>query len=187
MTAAFWSSARAAMMLDPTVINLNTGSFGPLPRVVFEHVTELRRRLAAEPMDFLIRQTPPLLWQARERLAALVGAASAPPGLHGERDGVGQHRRHVAATGRAGRNPAERPRIRRDALVLGARRPASRPYAAHVSSAAAAALACGDRGRGDSGVHGADTRAVLQSRPVADRPGGCRRANYVPRPGDAAS
>jgi isopenicillin-N epimerase len=62
------------MLLDPTVVNLNTGSFGPLPRVVFEHLTELRRRLAAEPMDFLVRQTPPLLWQARERLAALVGA-----------------------------------------------------------------------------------------------------------------
>ncbi len=62
------------MLLDPSVINLNTGSFGPLPRVVFDHVTELRRRLAAEPMDFLLRHSPPLLWQARERLATLVGA-----------------------------------------------------------------------------------------------------------------
>lgn len=62
------------MMLDPSVANLNTGSFGPLPRVVFEKVTELRRRLAEEPMDFLIRQAPPLLWQARERLAGFLGA-----------------------------------------------------------------------------------------------------------------
>jgi isopenicillin-N epimerase len=62
------------MLLDPTVTNLNTGSFGPLPRVVFDRVTELRRRLAEEPMDFLLRQAPPLLWQARERLADLVGA-----------------------------------------------------------------------------------------------------------------
>ncbi len=59
-------------MLDPTVINLNTGSFGPSPRVVFERVTALRQRLAEEPMDFLLRGAPPLLWQARERLAAFV-------------------------------------------------------------------------------------------------------------------
>ncbi len=67
------ANARAAMLLDPSVTNLNTGSFGPLPRVVFDHVTELRRRLAAEPMDFFVRQAPPLLWQARQRLAAFVG------------------------------------------------------------------------------------------------------------------
>jgi isopenicillin-N epimerase len=61
------------MLFDPKVANLNTGSFGPLPRVVFDRVTELRRRLAEEPMDFLIRQTPPLLWEARERLASYLG------------------------------------------------------------------------------------------------------------------
>jgi isopenicillin-N epimerase len=61
------------MLLDPTTTNLNTGSFGPLPRVVFERVTDLRRRLAEEPMDFLVRGVPPLLWQARERLAAFLG------------------------------------------------------------------------------------------------------------------
>ena len=63
------------MLLDPTVANLNTGSFGPTPRVVFERVTDLRRRLAEEPMDFLLRQAPPLLWQARERLAEFLGTA----------------------------------------------------------------------------------------------------------------
>ncbi len=60
-------------MLDPAVTNLNTGSFGPLPRAVFERVMDLRRRLAEEPMDFLLRGLPPLLWKARERLAALIG------------------------------------------------------------------------------------------------------------------
>jgi isopenicillin-N epimerase len=62
------------MLLDPEVANLNTGSFGPLPRGVFDEVTALRRRLAEEPMDFLVRQAPPLLWEARQRLAAFVGA-----------------------------------------------------------------------------------------------------------------
>ena len=73
MDSSFWEAARAQMLLDPSAVNLNTGSFGPLPRVVFERVTALRRRLAEEPMDFLVRQAPPLLWEARERLAAFVG------------------------------------------------------------------------------------------------------------------
>lgn len=68
-----WAVARCRMLLDPTSVNLNTGSFGPLPRPVFEHVTELRRQLAEEPMHFLVRTAPPLLWQARVRLAAFLG------------------------------------------------------------------------------------------------------------------
>jgi len=70
---SFWRAARARMMLDPTIVNLNTGSFGPLPHSVFDRVTELRRMLAAEPTHFFVRQAPPLLWQARERLAAFLG------------------------------------------------------------------------------------------------------------------
>lgn len=68
-----WAAARAQMILDPTIANLNTGSFGPLPRPVFERVTELRQLLAAEPTHFFVRQLPPLLWRARERLAAFLG------------------------------------------------------------------------------------------------------------------
>jgi isopenicillin-N epimerase len=52
---------------------LNTGSFGPLPEPVFARATELRRRLAAGPTDFFVRQVPPLLWEARERTAAFLG------------------------------------------------------------------------------------------------------------------
>ena len=51
------------MLLDH-VANLNTGSYGPLPRRVFERAVELRKRLAEEPMDFFVRKYPPLLWQA---------------------------------------------------------------------------------------------------------------------------
>lgn len=67
------AQARAAMLLDPAVTNLNTGSFGPLPRVVFERVTQLRQRLAEEPMDFLLREMPGHLWHARASLAAFLG------------------------------------------------------------------------------------------------------------------
>jgi isopenicillin-N epimerase len=73
MPDAFWCAVRGSVNLDPTVTNLNTGSFGPLPRCVFAAVTELRRALAAGPMDFLIRKAPPLLWEARECLAEFLG------------------------------------------------------------------------------------------------------------------
>jgi isopenicillin-N epimerase len=68
-----WAAARAQVHLDPTVTMLNTGSFGPVPRPVFDHVTALRLRLAAGPTDFFLRQAPPLLWTARERTAAFLG------------------------------------------------------------------------------------------------------------------
>src|SRR5262249_39727811 len=68
-----WPRARAHLLWAPPVANLNPGSSGPWPRVVFERATELRQRLAAEPMDFLVRQMPPLLWQAREKFAAFLG------------------------------------------------------------------------------------------------------------------
>ena len=68
-----WSAARAQIHLDPTVTMLNTGSFGPVPRPVFDRVTELRLKLAAGPTDFFVRQAPLLLWEARVRTAAFLG------------------------------------------------------------------------------------------------------------------
>src|SRR5947209_10882628 len=79
MSRPDWSAARAAMLLDPSIVNLNTGSFGPTPRVVFDLATALRRRQAEAPMAFLLREAPPLLWHARERLAAFLGTS--PYGL----------------------------------------------------------------------------------------------------------
>src|SRR5262249_4210947 len=73
MICMHWPSYREQMLLDPTITNLNTGSIAPLPRCVFERVTALRRRLAEEPLDFQLRQLPPLLWNARERLAHFLG------------------------------------------------------------------------------------------------------------------
>ena len=54
-----WPAISAQVMSDPSIINLNTGSFGPLPIPVFERVTEIRRMLAAEPTHFYVRQAPP--------------------------------------------------------------------------------------------------------------------------------
>jgi isopenicillin-N epimerase len=73
MAFADWADARGLMLLDPTVVNLNTGSAGPLPRSTFERVTDLRTRVAREPMNFLLREVPALLWRAREHLARFLG------------------------------------------------------------------------------------------------------------------
>ncbi len=61
------------MMLDPEVVNLNSGSFGPTPRPVFEAATRYRERLAAEPIAFLVREAPDMLWDSRQQLAEFVG------------------------------------------------------------------------------------------------------------------
>lgn len=68
-----WTAAREQVLLDPTVTMLNTGSFGPQPRPVYEAADSFRRRLAAGPTDFFVRQLPPLLRHARARTAAFLG------------------------------------------------------------------------------------------------------------------
>ncbi|CAN5240448.1 aminotransferase class V-fold PLP-dependent enzyme [soil metagenome] len=73
MKTTDWLAARERVHLDPTVCMLNTGSFGPTPKPVFERVTQLRERQAAGPTDFLVRQVPPLLWHARCRTAEFLG------------------------------------------------------------------------------------------------------------------
>ena len=163
------AQARAAMMLDPTVTNLNTGSFGPLPHVVFERVTELRRRLAEEPMDFLVARVPGRLWEARHAWPRFC-RRSAPVDLHGQRDGVDQHRRLGAEAGRAGRNPADRSRIRRHALVLGAGRPAVGLTLRTFPLPTCSRSARDRRGR-LPGDDGANTLVLLQPCAVADGPG----------------
>jgi len=69
-----WDAQRKRIIQDPTIINLNTGSFGPVPRVVFDRANAHREQLAAEPTDFFVRRVPPLLWHARERLASFLNS-----------------------------------------------------------------------------------------------------------------
>lgn len=60
--------------LDPAVIFLNHGSFGACPRPVLERQRQLRDRLEAQPLRFFVQEIEPLLDQARQALAAFVGA-----------------------------------------------------------------------------------------------------------------
>lgn len=65
---------RRHFCLDPTIRFLNHGSFGATPRVVLRRQDEYRERLESEPVRFYLRELPPLLDAARERLARFVGA-----------------------------------------------------------------------------------------------------------------
>ena len=67
---------RELFMLDPEVAFLNHGSFGAVPRPVFEFQSELRRELELEPVLFLARRLPARLAHVRENIARFVGAAS---------------------------------------------------------------------------------------------------------------
>jgi len=65
--------------LDPQVAYLNHGSFGACPRPVLEFQAELRARLEREPVDFLVRELPARLAEARAVVGAFIGAD--PDGL----------------------------------------------------------------------------------------------------------
>jgi isopenicillin-N epimerase len=67
---------RQLFMLDPEVTYLNHGSFGAVPRPVFERQNELRRELELEPVLFLARRLPARLAQVRRSIARYVGAAT---------------------------------------------------------------------------------------------------------------
>lgn len=73
MSCVDWERVRDRMLLPPSVVYLNAGSFGPLPRLVHDAAAGLRLALASDPADFLLRQVPSLLWRAREALAGFVG------------------------------------------------------------------------------------------------------------------
>ena len=66
-SAALWG-------LDVDVTFLNHGSFGACPLAVLEVQQELRRRMEREPVQFFIREVPPMLDASRRALAELVGA-----------------------------------------------------------------------------------------------------------------
>jgi isopenicillin-N epimerase len=63
-------------LLDPEVVFLNHGSFGATPKPVFEAYQRRQLELERQPVEFLAleRRFPALLDEAREVLAAYVGA-----------------------------------------------------------------------------------------------------------------
>ena len=68
--ARFW-------WLDPAIAFLNHGSFGACPIAVLEKQQQYRQRMERQPLQFLGVDIEPLLDEAREALAAFVGADAA--------------------------------------------------------------------------------------------------------------
>lgn len=60
-------------MLEPGVAFLNHGSFGAVPRAVFDAQTEWRRRIEASPVELLGRRCAELLGEAKAAIGALLG------------------------------------------------------------------------------------------------------------------
>lgn len=65
---------RTLWSLEPGRVFLNHGSYGACPLDVLDYQAELRARLERAPSDFMYRQLPALLAQAREELARFLGA-----------------------------------------------------------------------------------------------------------------
>lgn len=60
--------------LDPSMVHLNHGSYGGVPRAVIEVATGFRTRLEAAPMRFYVLEWQAELDRARAAVAAFVGA-----------------------------------------------------------------------------------------------------------------
>jgi isopenicillin-N epimerase len=67
---------RDLFLLRPNIVFLNHGSFGACPRPVFEAYQAWQLELERQPVEFLARRFKVLMRQAREALAAYVGAAA---------------------------------------------------------------------------------------------------------------
>lgn len=65
---------RELFLLDPDLVFLNHGSFGACPREVLEVQHQWQRDMERNPVAFFGRRSAELLFQARRRLGALLGA-----------------------------------------------------------------------------------------------------------------
>ncbi len=68
---------RSLFLLDPELVFLNHGSFGACPLPVLQAQQRWQFAMERNPVEFLGRQSATLLRQAREALAAFVGAQAA--------------------------------------------------------------------------------------------------------------
>lgn len=68
-------------MLKPGVAFLNHGSFGAVPRAVFDAQTEWRRRIESEPIELLGRRSFALIAEAKKPMGDLLGMSPADFGL----------------------------------------------------------------------------------------------------------
>ena len=64
---------KSEWLLDSRIAFLNHGSFGAVPRCVFDEQTEWRRRIEAEPVELIARRRIELLDQSKEAISKFLG------------------------------------------------------------------------------------------------------------------
>jgi isopenicillin-N epimerase len=64
---------RSQFFLDPTLTFLNHGSFGSVPKPVFETHNDWRRRIEADPIDLIVRRRGELLEASKQPVAQFLG------------------------------------------------------------------------------------------------------------------
>lgn len=67
---------RDDFLLDPDLVFLNHGSYGAVPRPVFDAFVDLQRQMERNPVEWLGRRSDEMLAAARARLGGFVGAAA---------------------------------------------------------------------------------------------------------------
>jgi isopenicillin-N epimerase len=72
---------RSEWLLDERIAFLNHGSFGAVPRVVFDEQTAWRLRIEAEPIEYLGRRAQELVAAAKQPLGEWLGMAGEDFGL----------------------------------------------------------------------------------------------------------
>jgi isopenicillin-N epimerase len=72
---------RAEFLLDPTRAHLNHGSFGAVPRVVFEAHNHWREQIESDPIEFIVRRAPEMLESAKQEIGRCFGMAPQDFGL----------------------------------------------------------------------------------------------------------
>jgi len=68
--------SREDFLIDPSIVFLNHGSFGAVPRDVFDAYQDLQLQMERNPVEWLGRRADSLLATARKRLATFVGASA---------------------------------------------------------------------------------------------------------------
>lgn len=66
---------KAQFLLDPNVIYLNHGSFGACPKPIFDDYQKWQRELEAEPVQFIIYNSPKYIKESKRALADFVNCA----------------------------------------------------------------------------------------------------------------
>ena len=71
--AALGAGVKSEWLLNPNVTFLNHGSFGAVPRCVFDEHTTWRQRIEADPVEMLGRRGQDLLAEAKRHVGAWLG------------------------------------------------------------------------------------------------------------------